>query len=59
MHLLFALYDDLCMRIAWGLPKRVVGWAVARAVANATQGRYSDEIVPEIAAMTVLKRWYL
>jgi len=44
-------------KIAWLLPKKVAYWATLRVMANATTGQYSDQIVPELTAMDVLKRW--
>jgi len=35
----------------------VIKWAIARATAHATTGKYGSTIVPEITALDVLKRW--
>jgi len=49
--------EKLAMKIAWLLPKRVAMWAAIRVGANATQGEYSNQIVPELSFMDALKRW--
>lgn len=49
--------DKIWMKIAWLLPKRLVMWASIRLIANATQGQYGDQNVPELGAMDALKRW--
>lgn len=49
--------DKLAMRIAWLLPRSVVLWCATRVVAHATQGQYSNTVVPELSAMDALKRW--
>lgn len=43
--------------LAWRLPKRLVYWASIRLIANATQGKYSSTVVPELTAIEALKRW--
>jgi len=49
---------DRFMRwVAWRLPRRLVMWAALRVVAYATQGDYSDTVVPDLTAMDALKRW--
>jgi hypothetical protein len=49
--------EKLIRRIAWILPKSIVYWASIRMIAHATQGEYSNEIVPELGAMQALGRW--
>lgn len=44
-------------RIAWMLPRRLVYWCALRVGANATQGIYTAQVVPELTFMDVLKRW--
>lgn len=44
--------------IVWRcLPRGVVYWAAIRLMAHATQGPWSNQIVPELSAMDALKRW--
>lgn len=43
--------------LAWRLPKRLVLWCAVRVIAAATQGKYSDQVVPDLTAMDALKRW--
>ena len=49
--------DDLAMRLAWRLPRRLVYWATIRLLAHATTGEYSSQIVPELRAIDALQRW--
>jgi len=44
-------------RLAWAMPKKLVYWASIRLMAHATQGEYSNQIVPDLTAMDALKRW--
>lgn len=43
--------------IAWMLPRWLVKWATVRLVLHATNGKFSDQIVPELSAMDALFRW--
>jgi hypothetical protein len=49
--------DALIANIAWWLPRRLVYWAAIRLGAHATQGQYSDQVVPDLNFMEALKRW--
>lgn len=49
--------DELEMKKAWELPADVAYWAAIRVIANATQGEYENQIVPELGAMEALSRW--
>ena len=49
--------DNLQMWVAWRLPRWLVYWAAARLMANATQGKYVAQVVPELNAIDALKRW--
>ena len=49
--------DRIWMWAAWKLPRRLVMWCACRLMANATQGKYSGQVVPELLAMDALKRW--
>ena len=49
--------DKILMWIAWKLPAQLVMWCFSRVVANATQGEYSNQVVPELLAVDALKRW--
>ena len=49
--------DRFAKWLAWKLPRRLVLWAAVRLIANATQGAYSDQIVPDLTAMDALDRW--
>jgi len=51
------MLDRICQLIAWSLPKRLVMWCSVRLIAHATQGKYSETVVPELTAMDALKRW--
>ena len=43
--------------LAWKLPKSLVYWAAIRLMSNATTGRYSNQVVPDLGAVDALKRW--
>jgi len=43
--------------IAWHLPRKLIYWAALRLIAFATQGPYSEQVVPELTAMDALGRW--
>jgi hypothetical protein len=49
--------DKIAMKIAWWLPRSIVYWAAIRLGCNATQGKYSDQFVPDLLMMDALKRW--
>jgi hypothetical protein len=41
----------------WLLPRRVVYFAAMRLFVNATVGKYSNQIIPELTAIQALDRW--
>ena len=47
----------LWKKLAWIIPKPLVYWAGMRLMANATSGKYSNQIVPELTFMDALTRW--
>ena len=47
----------ISQKIAQMLPHSVVYWAAVRLMANATQGEYSKQVVPELTCLDALKRW--
>lgn len=49
--------EKIVMWIAWRLPKSIVYWCSIRLGANATQNKYSNQIVPELLFIDALKRW--
>jgi len=49
--------EKFFMKLAWVLPKSLVYWCSIRLVANATQGEYSNQIVPELSTIDALERW--
>lgn len=49
--------EKIAIWIAWRLPRRLVMWCAIRLMANATQGQYDTQIVPELKAMDALQRW--
>lgn len=51
------LAEKIATFIAWRLPKRLVMWCAIRVMANATQGKWSDQVVPDLTAMDALQRW--
>lgn len=53
-----ALKERVAMYIVWHmLPRTIVMWAFVRVAAHATQGQYSETVVPELTAMDALARW--
>jgi len=51
------LIENLAFKIAWILPKWLVYYASIRLVTNATTGKHSSTITPDITACESLKRW--
>lgn len=51
------MIEKLLIFIAWRLPKQLVMWCAVRVGAHATQGPYSNQIVPDLPFMDALKRW--
>ena len=49
--------EKLLIFIAWKLPKSIVYWCSIRLGVNATQGNYSNQVVPDLLFMDALKRW--
>ena len=51
------MLDKIAMKLAWWLPRRVVYWCAIRLGCHATQGQYSDQVVPDLNFVDALKRW--
>lgn len=54
------LYDkkeQLQIWVAWHIPKWLVKWAAVRLGANATTGKYSNTVTPDLTLIDALKRW--
>ena len=49
--------EKLAVFIAWRLPRSLVLWCAIRVGAHATQGQYSNQVVPELLFMDAIKRW--
>lgn len=49
--------ENLYMKLAWLLPKELVYWCSIRLGCNATQGSYSNQVVPDLNFIDALKRW--
>jgi hypothetical protein len=45
------------MQLAWMLPRRLVYWCTIRLGVHATQGSWSNQIVPDLNFIDALKRW--
>ena len=43
--------------LAWHIPKKLCYWCAVRVMAFATQGKYSNQVVPELTAIDALSRW--
>jgi hypothetical protein len=48
--------DGLWHKLTFLVPNRLRFWIVVRACADASTGQWSDQEVPELRAMDVLKR---
>lgn len=51
------LQEKLMLKLTYWLPRRIVYWASVRLICNATTGKYSNQIVPDLTAMDALQRW--
>lgn len=51
------LADKLCLWLAYRLPRRLVMWCAVRVGAEATTGKYSDQVVPDLRFIEALKRF--
>lgn len=49
--------EKIKMAIAWAMPNWLVYWCSVRLMANATTGKYTSQVVPELKAIDALKRW--
>lgn len=49
--------ERLLIWFVWRLPRGVAYWSTIRTGVHATQGEYSNQIVPDLLFMDVLKRW--
>jgi hypothetical protein len=52
------MIERLWVNLAWLMPRRLVYWCAVRLLAHATTGRYSRTVVPELDALTALRRWH-
>ena len=43
--------------LSWKLPRRLVYFAAIRLMVEATTGKYSHQVVPELLAIDALHRW--
>jgi len=51
------LIEKTAIAIAWHLPRTLVKWAAIRLMVNATTGKHSAQVVPDLTAIDALKRW--
>ena len=51
------LKDTISQKIAKLLPKNIVYFAIIRAWAKATTGKYSNQVVPDVTMEQLIKRW--
>lgn len=51
------MQEKIIIWIVWKLPRKIIYWSAIRLFANATTGKYGDQITPELLAMDALKRW--
>lgn len=57
LYRLHKIPENICIWIAWRLPKEIVKWAAVRLIAHAASGEYKDEEVPNLRAMDALEAW--
>lgn len=51
------IFERLCIWVAWRIPSPIAYWCAIRVGCNATQGEYSNQVVPDLLFMDALKRW--
>ena len=49
--------ERLLIKLSWALPRKLAYWCAVRVMANATTGKFSSQVVPELTAMEALERW--
>ena len=49
--------EKIIQWIAWHLPKKLVYWCAIRLISYGTVGKYSNQNVPNLKAITALQRW--
>ena len=49
--------DKLWMWLVWKLPRRLIEWAVSRAFAHATSGKYSNTLGGSLTVVDMMQRW--
>lgn len=52
-----SLLERLIMRVAWRLPRRIVYWCAIRVWAEATTGKWSNQLVSTVTIDQCLDRW--
>lgn len=50
-------WEHMIIGLAFILPRRLVYWCAIRVMTNATHGKYSNQVVPELTALEALERW--
>jgi len=51
------MLEKIWMWLAWKLPRPLVMWAAIRLGSEATTGKYSRQVVPELTFLEALNRW--
>lgn len=51
------MMEKIWIKLAWLMPKQLVYWCAIRLGANATQGKFSNQVVPDLNFVDALKRW--
>lgn len=49
--------EKLFIKLIWRLPNKIVYWCAIRVGANATTGKFSNQIVPDLSFLDALQRW--
>lgn len=51
------LRERIIMKIVWALPREIIRWALVRAAAHATMGRWGMEEPSTVTVFKVMDRW--
>ena len=56
-HQINKMVEKLQVFVAWKTPRWLVYWCSVRLLANATTGKNSHVVVPELTGVSALKSW--
>lgn len=49
--------EGVVMAVVWALPRRIIYWAVVRALAHATTGKWGNEEPGRVTGFDMMERW--